>query len=519
MSSMGAPTLLKQRVIQIAPYFPTAIFGFMPREGYTPAMRNRTVESTLGPQRNFALAVWAITLLGAVVRLVELGSKSFWLDEIASIAICTRPPGMFFDWVWRHEGNMALYYFLLRPWLHLGASEAWVRLLSAIPGIAAIPVMYLLAKRLFSVETAFLSALLLAVSPCAVVYSQEARAYSLLVLATIVATYLFVRMVEEPSLPIAGAYGAAAAATLYCHYFGILVVAAHLASLLALPLSRIPWKQLLVALAIMAAIAWPVVWMVFTQDAGHLAWVGRPSLLELYHLGVFLAAEGGKAAGPVLLAGELVLIALFLFKAKSLWTQSQRSVDMWKYALAVSGLFTPIFISLAVSIAKPVFFHRFLIICLPAWLLMVAAGLEEISRSSYRRWATIAVCIISLVTVALSYGKVREDWRGATGFIIANVRSDDGLLYYDAVGSFAVDTYREKVLGNQISYGHEVQVFPPDVTWKQQLGEPARVWFVRYPDKLNNDAIRDLEAHLSQSYKPVHTTVFRAITITEYLHR
>ena len=39
------------------------------------------------------------------------------------------------------------------------------------------------------------------------------------------------------------------------------------------------------------------------------------------------------------------------------------------YALVASGLLTPIIVSLLCTIVRPVFFHRFLIICLPAWLL------------------------------------------------------------------------------------------------------------------------------------------------------
>ena len=79
-----------------------------------------------------------IVALGAVLRLIALGHKSFWLDEIASVVI-VRMPGSLLAWVWHNEGNMALYYVMLRPWLHFGSGEASVRMLSVLPGIASFP--------------------------------------------------------------------------------------------------------------------------------------------------------------------------------------------------------------------------------------------------------------------------------------------------------------------------------------------------------------------------------------------
>ncbi len=81
------------------------------------------------------------------------------------------------------------------------------------------------------------------------------------------------------------------------------------------------------------------------------------------------------------------------------------------------ALFTPVIISLLVSLARPVFFHRFLIICLPAWLLAVAVGR---ARPGHRRErsAIAGVCVLSLVSTVISYTRVREDWRGVANYLI-----------------------------------------------------------------------------------------------------
>ncbi len=68
----------------------------------------------------------------------------------------------------------------------------------------------------------------------------------------------------------------------------------------------------MLAAAIIAVVAAPMLWLIHAQDTGHISWVQPPSWLELYHLGAYLAAASGKAVGGVLLALNLVLIGFFV---------------------------------------------------------------------------------------------------------------------------------------------------------------------------------------------------------------
>src|SRR5271165_744937 len=316
-------------------------------------------------QANRSLWLWMILIVGAVLRLIALAHKSFWLDEIASVAISRRPPAFFWHFLWHDEGNMALYYVLLRPWLRLGYGEATVRFLSVIPGVLSIPIMYLLGARLFGRRVGILSATLLTLNACAIAVSQEARVYSFLVLLVLCSTYWFVLFIEEPSYSRATAYAVAAGVTCCFHYFGVLVPAAHAVAVLALPAKRRPWKPLFLSWLIIAVMASPIVWLIHAQDVGHISWLLSPSWLELYHLGVFLAADGGKAVGGILLAVELVLAVASMAAFREVWRDD---LLRWRYSLIASAVATPILITLLVSVIRPAFYHRFLIICLPGWL-------------------------------------------------------------------------------------------------------------------------------------------------------
>jgi uncharacterized membrane protein len=461
--------------------------------------------------------LWEIVALGAVLRVIALGHKSFWLDEIASVVIARIQGPGFWHWLLYEEGNMSLYYVLLRPWLRLGTGEATVRVLSVVPGVACIGLMYLLAKRLFDQATGILAALFFAVSTCAVVYSQEARGYSLLLLGTIASTYLLVLFIATPSVATASAYSLVAGATLYCHYFGIFVVLSHAISLAFLPANRRPWKYLLFAAAFVAAMASPVAWMIHLQDPGHLNWVARPSLLELYHLGVFLAAESGKGIGPVVLLLDLVLIALFLKKLKNvLATKHDPSLDRWHYGLIACCALVPVAASLVLSAVKPIFFHRFLIICLPAWVLMTAIGVQQIREHRRRMIAIAAVCVLSLVSTGIAYTRVREDWRGVARYLMAHAGSQDRVLYYQPIGYFAIENYRDWLPGGRVSRPVGVMVNPPNLDWEEKIAGASRVWLVTYPAKLGDSTSAEVTAELQKHFTVAGQQQFHAVTLTEY---
>ncbi len=356
--------------------------------------------------------LWSIVVLGGVLRLIFLGRKSFWLDEIASVVIARLPGRAFWAMLWHAEGNMALYYVLLRPWLHFGLGEASVRLLSALIGIASIPVMYALSCSLFGKSTARVATLFFALNACAIAVSQEARGYSLLVLGVVASTYLFVRLIERPGFAIACAYGLVTGLTLYSHYFGMFVPAAQAISLVALPPGKRPWKQLALAASIVALAAIPVLWMIHIQDIGHITWVEKPSWLELYHLGVYLAAGSGKLFGGVLLVADLILLFLFLGTLKAHWRDRKQDLLCWRYVLTASGLLAPLVFALMVSAVRPIFYHRFLIVGLPSWVLMTAVGAMQLRSRRWRVTAISCICVLSVASAVAFYFRGQEDWRG-----------------------------------------------------------------------------------------------------------
>src|SRR4051794_4645827 len=144
------------------------------------------------PRVRVALA--GIVVLAAALRFSTLGVQSYWLDESYSVHIVNQS---FFEVLTRvksTEGAPPPYYYLGWVWRHaFGTSEGGLRSLSPLIGTATVPAAFYAGKELVSERAGLVTALLVALNPWLVWYSQEARTYCLLVLLSTVALAFFAR--------------------------------------------------------------------------------------------------------------------------------------------------------------------------------------------------------------------------------------------------------------------------------------------------------------------------------------
>ena len=179
----------------------------------------------------------------AAIAFSSIGELPFWLDEVWSIDIASRPIGGVFDVMVNREANMGLYYLVLHLWLPLGDGEATVRSLSAFVGIATIIATGVLGAHLFNRTVAVASTVMLATSTFLLTYAQEARGYTLIALAAVASLAAFVRMVERGEKRDVALWVAASTVLVYLHLLTALLIVAQAASLLAA--RDVRWRRIL----------------------------------------------------------------------------------------------------------------------------------------------------------------------------------------------------------------------------------------------------------------------------------
>jgi uncharacterized membrane protein len=181
-------------------------------------------------QLRFVAPVAAITLLALAVRLAGLNESVFG-DELFTYEIATRPG--FGDMLHGVSGPLEIsppLYFVL-AWLaaKLGDPHVWIRVPALVAGVALVPAVYTLGVRSVGRNPALIGAGLLALSPFAVFYSAEARAYTLVALFVVLAALALLGALERGGWWRWGLFALAACAALYSHYTAIFALAAEVA--------------------------------------------------------------------------------------------------------------------------------------------------------------------------------------------------------------------------------------------------------------------------------------------------
>lgn len=376
------------------------------------------------------LAVFVTAVaLACFLFLFRLGARSLWRDEGFSVFLVRLDLTQFLHLLRTREVNASPYFLLLRAWLHLGADEATIRLLSVVPAVGAVITIYYLGKRLFTPWVGAVSALFLALNTSLLSYAQQARGYSLAVFLVTLSSLLFVRQLQAGSPRNWVAYVLVSAVGAYTHFFVLLVLAAQWVSLLFVK-QRPRRSDLIAGAGGLALLLAPLFTFLTTKHPNVLYWI--PPLTAATLLKVFLFLGGGPTSFAYAL---LWLYSIYL------GVRGTKSQDAGAYAFLQIWLFLPPAITVCVSLIKPLLEERFLIICLPAGALLAAAALSQL-RPRFASMIAALLVIGSLYPLVRYYRQPSEDWRAAGGYIAAHALPTDAIAaepqYADAVLQYYV---------------------------------------------------------------------------------
>jgi hypothetical protein len=242
--------------------------------------------------RSVYIAVIALFILAAVVRIGLIPRSGLWADELFSLAMATGhslehkadiadaskgdyiethdavAPDVYRQYL-RHDSPPApvsrvvravyhsdtsppLYYVLLYGWTRAFGTSDWaLRMFSVTAAMACFPLIWLIARQLAGTRGALAACTIYTFCPPAVYYAVEGRMYSLLwffTLCSMAATLrLWRRGTDFKSLAV---WTLAAAAGLLTHYFFAFVLAALGAGLMLMPRRASRWKVIVAAFVV-----------------------------------------------------------------------------------------------------------------------------------------------------------------------------------------------------------------------------------------------------------------------------
>ncbi|MBD2346684.1 glycosyltransferase family 39 protein [Anabaena subtropica] len=411
-----------------------------------------------------ALAAIAIAIL---LRIVNLGSREFWYDEVLSLLLATgeksayQTPGdvpialaqytplfsipiesgfgaviatvkkLLLNLL-RGEPHPPLFYLSQHFWLRLfGNSETAMRSLNTLFSIGAIASAYSLGKVVIGHRGGLLLAAFLGINPFYLFHSLNVRMYAPLVLWTTLSATALLHLIDQPTNSTANhnrryqllwnilLIGAIAAGLLTFYFYLYWVIAL---GVLILYLDRQHWWQhgLRLAAGILLTIPW-VLWGAIKQIRsadlkrfGALKDAGSAILAHLQDISQTLASNlvlGDWVTSlptiTIVIVGCLA-IAFIIASSLQLWQQGEQK----KLAVALILGLLPLLIALGLDIVTKKTTLNFgggrtMIIVIPGCLLLLTLWLEKAISSQWRTLVA-SVFLLLYLTIGISDFSLRQ---------------------------------------------------------------------------------------------------------------
>jgi len=203
-------------------------------------------------------------ILGLALRLMNLGTEPYWGDEALSADIIQHFSSIseIVVYISEVEFHPPLYYLMLHYWTAwFGITEFAVRSLSVVFGLGCIVLTFIFSRKLFqNTRGALIAALIVAILPFQIEFSQEGRPYSIVCFFGILAALSAWEYVERKTPRYLACYIFVSLAGLYTHYSFFLVQVAIAAWWAAQVISRKDFKEFTIWFAVHGSLVigyWP----------------------------------------------------------------------------------------------------------------------------------------------------------------------------------------------------------------------------------------------------------------------
>jgi 4-amino-4-deoxy-L-arabinose transferase-like glycosyltransferase len=378
-----------------------------------------------------------IVALGVVLRLWGLASKGVWYDEACSIAMAKN------DLTWSNFFSVLaykpVYFFFLRIWTQLfGVSEFWVRFPSALFGIGTIFPVYFLGKEIFGKKEGLTAAFLLAISCFHIYHSQQVRHFTLMVLLISFSFLSFVYATKSHRALSRYLNTGINICLIFLHPYAMAIILVQYIFVEAYERSDLiaEWRGCQ-ALVLFSWLSWFLM-ANKAQMIRNLWWIREPEGTSLWET-IQTFSYGGPRYGlddyhlafqyPWALAFLLaVYIGCFLAGACGFYVHAEEQKKRYG-GLLLLWFLLPIGMTMFLSFWFPIYAIKHSMIALPAFYLIVAAGLFSVRSYFVRFLLILIIFVINLHPLATLYAcDLNIQWRDGAGFLRKNIQSKDVVI-------------------------------------------------------------------------------------------
>lgn len=503
-------------------------------------------------QRRSWPALACVLVLALTLRLIRLGTFSYWHDEVHNLIASEDLYALVV------HGNLIsnhppLPYILVAFWraIGLGGSEWTMRLLPVMFGVGGIAAVYALGRRLFGERAGIFAAFLLAVSPLHLHHSQDLKEYIYLPFVAALMVLWLYRAMDSNRMRDWLVYGVLAGLACYTEIFvGPLLIAINLWAIFLLRSKPGLWRGWLAgnALAVLLFLPWLGIMYqraVATMVKAENWWVPPPSLAGagFYFKAVAFGYSGVKPWFKIAFFLYIVLVAAGFVRAFRINRRGALLLATWAAV--------PVGIVYGISlITESIFLIRAMLPYAIALYILAGVGLAHLRPRWVQAGMFAFVCVVAGVGLFHEYQRdyppidfphrpgthPPRDYSGAAKYILAHWQDGDIVVHCaDATwlpfywyGFRGMPQYFAGVGGRfiaEIKMGNPRNTTDPllDNYWPQEpqriVPGAKRVWFVfgewerKYLVGNATDAYRWMDAHFTE----VENHPFRGLDVLLYM--
>ena len=411
--------------------------------------------SSPSPPRRPRGALLLLTLIAFGWRVQGLDRQSLWRDEVDAVYFALRELPETLAMFVQAGQNGALYFLALRPWLSwLGSSEFALRYPSVLFGTLTVPVLWLVACRLVPTgdpqrerseepalwrfqpgDAPLLTALLFALNPYQLWYSQEGKMYALVTLLATLAVLFLIQAIERNRGAQWWALLVTVSVAIYIHLLMILLIPMLVVLfLIAWPQSRSRWRNMLLVLG---GLTLPYIPMLIWQwelllSAEKMTGFNRTPFTDAIVQIVLNQTRGFMPPGALLWLAPFFALALagLAIGFLEIRPATSATTEPWapwrRYLWVVAWLLTPILAIQLLSLRQPIFTPRYVIWIAPAAMMLLALGIQLVRSSTGRAAAALSLLLVSYLCAFWLYAgwqqksnPIKYDLRSAVTLIAA----------------------------------------------------------------------------------------------------
>lgn len=424
----------------------------------------RTSDAT---QRMFLITI-ALTALAFALRVYRLDAQSLWLDEGSTWVEVTGKGWLaLMTELFSPNAGYPLYHLLLKAWVLIAGDAEWaLRLPSALAGVLVVPTLMAAVDELAchrahtrNVRVAGVIGALAALSPYALWHAQDAKVYSLVILASAGLLWTFLRALRLDTRRAWLLFALVALIGVFVHRLTILSLAGA-----ALVLGLHLWRRnagrhrRLAAACIAIAPVLSLIGVAGTILVTRNERIGgERSAVGIVEGIWFTFAHFSLDRWPGDLEGYLWLptfVWLLPWAVLTLWGAALLCRDAFagqsSAGAIVALLIAPVGLFAIVHTLSPVYETRYVASAFPAWLVVLVYpilvqgdGRDSMHGSSRRMLpetlapVLLVLCLTTGVATLVQPGKglfsgdpVKEQWREAVTALALRVHPDDLVLLH-----------------------------------------------------------------------------------------